>query len=117
MRIVADERVDGPIVVRRREDGHEVDYVAEMELGISDDRVPSHANERQALLITTDKDFGDLVVRQSRLNAGVLLLRLPGVSPRQKAEIVSGAVTAHGTEMQIAVSVITSKIVRIRPKQ
>ena len=46
MRIVADERVDGPIVVRRREDGHEVDYVAEMEPGISDDRVLSHANER-----------------------------------------------------------------------
>jgi hypothetical protein len=40
------------------------------------------------------------------------LLRLPGVSPSQKAEIVSGAVTAHGTEMQTAFSVITSKIVR-----
>ena len=117
MRIVADESVDGPIVARLREDGHEVDYVAEMEPGISDDRVLSHANERQALLITTDKDFGELVVWQGRLNAGVLLLRLPGVSPSQKAEIVSGAVAAHGTEMQMAFSVITSKIVRIRPKQ
>ncbi len=117
MKVVADESVDGPVVARLREDGHEVDYIAEMESGISDDRVLSHANLRQALLITTDKDFGELVFRQSRLNAGVLLLRLPGVSPSQKAEIVSGAVTAHGTEMQTAFTVITSKIVRIRPKQ
>ena len=117
MRVVTDESVDGPIVARLREDGHEVDYLAEMGSGISDDRVLSHANERQALPITTDKDFGELVFRQGSLNAGVLLLRLPGVSPSQKAEIVSGAVTAHGTEMQTAFSVITSKIVRIRPKQ
>ena len=80
-------------------------------------RVLSLANERRALPITTDNDFGELVVRQGRLNAGVLLLRLPGISPSQKAEIVSGAVTAHGTEMRMAFSVITSKIVRIRPKQ
>ena len=117
MKIVADEGVDGPIVARLRQDGHEVDYVAQIEPGMSDDRVLSLANERRALLITTDNDFGELVVRQGRLNAGVLLLRLPGVSPSQKAEMVSGAVTAHGTEMQIAFSVITSKIVRIRPRQ
>ena len=53
MKLVADEGVDGPIVARLREDGHEVDYVAEMDPGISDDRVLSHANERQLLLIFT----------------------------------------------------------------
>ena len=80
-------------------------------------RVLSHANERQVLLITTDKDFGELVFRHGKLNAGVVLLRLAGVSPSQKAEIVSGALTAHGGEMETAFTVITSKIVRIRPKQ
>ena len=117
MKVVADESVDGPIVARLRKDGHEVDYVAEMGSGISDDRVLRHANDRQALLITTDKDFGELVFRQGRLNAGVLLLRLPGVSLSQKTEIVSEALTAHGIEMQTAFSVITNKMVRIRPKQ
>ena len=61
MKVVADESVDGPVVTRLREDGHTVDYLAEMEPGISDDRVLSHANLQQALLITTDKDFGVLV--------------------------------------------------------
>lgn len=58
MKLVADENVDGPVVARLREDGHEVDYVAEMAPGIGDDEVLDYANGRQALLITTDKDFG-----------------------------------------------------------
>ena len=51
MKIVADEGVDGPIVARLRQDGHEVDYVAQIEPGMSDDsgaqprkRTPGIAN-------------------------------------------------------------------------
>ena len=116
MKLVADEGVDALIVARLREDGHEVDYIAEMEPGISDDHVLSHANQRQALLITADKDFGELVFLQGKLNAGILLLRLAGVPSNQKAEIVSDALAAHGSEMRAAFSVITNKILRIRPK-
>ncbi len=117
MKLVADEGVDRPIVARLREDGHEVDYVAEMAPGIDDDQVLSHANRRQALLITTDKDFGELVFRQGKLNAGVLLLRLAGLAPDQKAETVSGALRAHGTEMESAFSVLSDRMLRIRPRQ
>ena len=116
MKLVADEGVDALIVARLREDGHEVDYIAEMEPGISDDQVLSHANQRQALLITADKDFGELVFLQGKLNAGILLLRLAGVPSIQKAKIVSDALAAHGNEMRAAFSVITNKMLRIRPK-
>ena len=33
-------------------------------------------NERGALLVTADKDFGELVFRQGRVHSGVILLRL-----------------------------------------
>lgn len=117
MKVVADEGVDRPIVVRLRQDGHEVDYIAEMDSGIDDDRVLGHANQRHALLITADKDFGELVFRQGRLNAGIVLLRLAGVPPTQKAEIVSDALAAHGNEMRSGFSVITNKMLRIRPNR
>ena len=115
MKLLADEGVDRPIVVRLREDGHEVDYVAEMEPGADDDRVLSHANQHQALLITADKDFGELVFRQGRFNTGIVLLRLAGVSQIRKAEIVSAVLAVHGNEMRAAFSVITNEILRIRP--
>ncbi len=115
MKLVADEGVDRPIVVRLRKDGHEVEYVAEMEPGIGDDEVLNHAGKSQALLITADKDFGEFVFMQGRLNTGIVLLRLAGVPPIRKAKIVSDALAAHGDEMQAAFSVITNNMLRIRP--
>jgi predicted nuclease of predicted toxin-antitoxin system len=39
-----------------------------MEPGITDDQVLEKANENQALLMTIDKDFGELVFRLGRLH-------------------------------------------------
>ena len=73
MKIVADEGVDRLIVTRLRQDGHEVDYIAEMDSGIDDDRVLGHTNQQGALLKTADKDFGELVFMQGKLNPGIVL--------------------------------------------
>ena len=58
MRLLVDEGVDSPIVARLKDDGHQVTYVAEMAPGIPDEEVLDLANQQQAVLITTDKDFG-----------------------------------------------------------
>ena len=63
MKFLADEGVDKQIVDRLRQDGHSVWYVAEMEPGISDDEVLTIANQENAILLTADKDFGELIFR------------------------------------------------------
>lgn len=67
MNFVADENLDKQIVERLRQDGHTVWHVAEMEPGISDDVVLELANREVALLLTADKDFGELVFRLRRV--------------------------------------------------
>lgn len=114
MNFLADESVDGQIVHRLRQDGHLLWYVAEMEPGISDDAVLDLANRQEALLLTADKDFGELVFRQHRLTPGVLLIRLAGLSPPRKAELVSSAINEHSTELSRAFAVITPGGIRIR---
>ena len=64
MNFVADESVDIQIVDRLRKDGHFVWYVTEMSPSITDDEVRELANSKSAPLITSDKDFGELVFRQ-----------------------------------------------------
>lgn len=88
MNFLADESVDRQIVERLRQDGHQVWYVAEMEPGISDENVLDLANKEGYLLITADKDFGELVFLQRRLMSGVTLIRLTGLSPLNKFVIV-----------------------------
>ena len=46
MNFLADESVDGPIVEALREDGHDLQYVAEISPGITDDEVLDAANTR-----------------------------------------------------------------------
>ena len=67
MNLLADESVDRQIVERLRRDGHEVLYIAEIEPSISDNAVFDHANQKAALLVTSDKDFGELVFRENGL--------------------------------------------------
>jgi predicted nuclease of predicted toxin-antitoxin system len=116
MNFLADENVDRPIVDRLREDGHNVLSVAEMELSLPDETVLAMANQQDALLPTADKDFGELVFRQRRVSAGVVLIRLAGLSPATKATVVSTAIREHASELSHAFTVISPGMVRIRPK-
>jgi predicted nuclease of predicted toxin-antitoxin system len=112
--LVADESVDGPIVYRLRAEGHTVLYVAEFAAGIPDTEVLGLANGRRSLLITSDKDFGELVFRQRRVAEGVILLRLAGETAQRKADVVSQALRDRGEEVRGAFTVVTGKAVRIR---
>ena len=114
MNLLADESVDRPIVEQLRRDGHHVVFIAEVASGVDDDTVLKMANEESALLLTSDKDFGELVYRLRLHTLGVVLLRLAGIPPEQKAEIVSLAVKKHYAEMKNSFTVITAGMVCIR---
>lgn len=73
MNLLADEGVKRQIVTGLRQAGYEVWYIAEMDPGISDDVILAQANTNQALLMTLDKDFGELVYRQGLVHVGVIL--------------------------------------------
>ena len=116
MILLADENIDQSIVTRLRLDGHEVLAVAELEPSLSDDRVLTLSGDRQRLLLTADKDFGDLVFRQQLVSAGVILIRLEGFSTHAKAAIVSAALREHETRLMNAFTVISPGMVRIRAR-
>lgn len=114
MNLVADESVDQPIVDRLRQDGHTVLSIADLDPGIADNAVLRLADQNSALLLTADKDFGELVFRMGNIHTGVVLTRLAGLSPETKARIVSAAFADHGNELPYAFSVVSSGRIRIR---
>jgi predicted nuclease of predicted toxin-antitoxin system len=112
--LFADEGVDRQIVERLRGDGIQVEYVAELSPGVSDEVVLGRSRETASILVTADKDFGELVFRQGRATTGVLLLRLFGLTPATKALLVSAAIREHGDELAGAFAVLTAGGMRIR---
>jgi len=111
---VADESVDKQIVERLRKEGHAIRYIVESGPGASDEDVLELAKHEGAILLTADKDFGEMVFRQRRMTEGVAFIRLAGQSQKRKAEIVASAVKRHGEELLRAFSVITPGGIRIR---
>ena len=107
MRLLADESVDGPVVTRLRSDGHEVAWIAE-------DAVLARAYAEGIVLISADKDFGELVYRHRCPHAGVLLLRLTGLDEATKCDLVSRTVSGNGADLVAAFSVLTGDALRIR---
>jgi len=114
MILLADESVDKPIVDRLRQDGHDTVYIAELSPSVSDEQVMVEANNRHALLLTEDKDFGELVYRLGRVHAGVVLIRLAGLPLLLKAEMVAKVLQDRAAELPGAFSVISPGAVRIR---
>jgi predicted nuclease of predicted toxin-antitoxin system len=117
MNLLADESVDQPIVAGLRQQGHAVAYVAEFTAGVTDDEVLDQANASGSVLVTCDKDFGELVYRQGRAHAGILLVRLAGLSAQEKTAAVCDAVRDHGGELVGAFSVLSPGQLRIRGAQ
>ncbi|GEP90021.1 putative nuclease of putative toxin-antitoxin system [Chitinophaga terrae (ex Kim and Jung 2007)] len=97
-----------------REVGFEIFSIAEQSHGISDELVLEIAHENGSLLITQDKDFGDLVYRLGKAHEGVILLRSEGLTPYQKADLCLILVTQHTNELPGAFTVVYKDYVKIR---
>ena len=76
MRFLADECCDTGLVSSLRGDGHDVIYVLERKPGVSDDEVLIEAYNEERILITEDKDFGELVYRLKKPSRGIVLIRM-----------------------------------------
>ncbi len=68
MKFVVDEGVDKGIVERLRQENYNILYIAELSPSITDEAILKQANDLDALLITMDKDFGELIFRQKMIH-------------------------------------------------
>lgn len=114
MKLIADESVDGNIVMALRASGHEVIYIAECQPGISDHDVLAYSTSHHAVLLTSDKDFGELVFRQKLVHHGVILLRLAGQTSLTKEALVVTFINTHGQEIGHGFAVVSPDSARIR---
>lgn len=73
---LADECVTLSLVRELRGAGHDVLYIAESAASLSDEEVIALASREGRLLLTADKDFGELVFRRGYAVPGLILLRI-----------------------------------------
>ena len=88
MRLLADENFPRVAVTALRAHGHDVLWIHEVAPGATDDAVLMRACAEQRLLLTFDKDFGELTFRYPRADMpGIILFRIPIPSAEQIAHV------------------------------
>lgn len=77
LKFLADECCDMGLTAFLRKKGYDVSYISEQGTGAEDDTVLQKAYTENRILITEDKDFGELVFRLRKPAAGVIFIRIP----------------------------------------
>jgi predicted nuclease of predicted toxin-antitoxin system len=115
LRLLADENVPGPIVRALRDAGHDVLWMRDSGPGAADAEVMALAQREMRVLLTFDKDFGELAFK-ARLSAdsGIILFRLSGSSPSADCARVL-ALFDGDTDWRGHFAVVTDELVRTRP--
>ena len=114
MKFLADESLEARLVEFLREQGHDVLLVAEMAPGISDAAVLAQANREQRVLLTNDKDFGELTFLQRQARHGIVLFRFQSESITLKKDRLAQLLTAHAAALLSSFTVVTDARVRLR---
>ena len=116
MRFLVDE-CTGPAVAQwLRLQNHDVVSVYDKIRGADDKEVIRKASEQNRILITNDKDFGELVFREKKQHKGVILLRLEDERSAKKIAVLKQLFEKYESFLPGHFIVVTETTVRITGK-
>ncbi len=113
MKFLVDECV-GPAVAKwLKEKGYDAISIYDFEPGIDDQSVLKKAIQENRILITCDKDFGEMVFKSKLTHSGIILLRLFDERPTNKIFILEKLIKSYSNELEHNYVVSTEITVRI----
>jgi len=114
LQILVDVGVGKAVEDWLRQAGHDVRTVRERDPRMEDTDILAWAFSEQRLLITMDKDFGELVYHSGQPHAGVLLLRMADALSTEKVAAVEFITANYGDQLAGRFSVYQDGRLRIR---
>ena len=115
MRFLADENFPRPALEALRDAGLDVVWIADSHSGATDIEVLELCMAQRRVLLTFDKDFGELAfIKGLPAECGIVLFRIAPQSPKEIAVIALSAIQ-HQPSWSGYFSVVTRKQIRMRP--
>lgn len=113
MRFLADESCDFAAVRALRAAGHDITAVKDVLAGRPDEEVIQLALKESRVLLTEDKDFGQLVYASSMKSPGVIFIRFPASARQAMAKTVVGLVEKNADKIEGRFVVVQPGRIRI----
>lgn len=113
MKFLIDVCAGGRLKAWLIEQGHDVLEVREIDQSMPDSEVLEIASNQNRIIITVDKDFGELLfVKRDKVCS---VIRLPDVSFERRAELVDLVLGKYKNQLSgLAIITVSKKKIRIR---
>jgi len=114
MKFLLDESADFPLASYLKEIGHDVTAIAhDYPQALKDHEVLDIAYREQRILITNDRDFGELIFRRKLPHTGVILFRFGIENLENKRTWLQHILTSYVHDLH-SFLVVTERGVRVR---
>jgi len=114
MKFLVDECAGASVVDCLRDEGYDVAAVAEVMPQADDEQILAYAVSEARILLTNDKDFGEMIYRGGRAHRGVLLLRLQDERSENKVRLTKIVLACVGERLRNRYTVATESAIRVR---
>ncbi len=98
-KFIADVNVEKGIIDFLAGNGYDIKWIPDYDCKIFDEELIELANREKRILITNDKDFGELIFLQKRLSTGVILFRVKGQVTRHKIDLMKKLVAEYSDKL------------------
>jgi predicted nuclease of predicted toxin-antitoxin system len=115
VRFLADECCSGDIVADLRREGHDLLFVPELMAGATDEAVLARAFDERRILLTEDKDFGELVYRLQLPARGIVLMRFDPADRARKIPRMRALIAYYGSRLEGLFVTLEADKIRARP--
>lgn len=113
--LLADENFPLPSVKELRVNGHDVYAVAELDASIPDELVIEKAIAEGRIILTFDKDFGELVFKNGyRPPAGIIFFRWEHYQPHEPGKFLNTVFENEKLTFDFKITVIDEENIRQR---
>jgi len=113
MKFLIDECVGHAVAEWLTGQGYDTISILEISPGISDDAILYKALHEHRILVTMDKDFGDIVFRNNNDHCGIILLRLSNWQLQHKITCLENILLHYTNDIENNFIVVTEQSVRI----
>jgi len=94
--------------------GYDVKAIRLLDPSMPDEEIILLAYREERMVITMDKDFGELVYQSTKKHCGVLLLRLEDATGTEKVHIIANILHHHADQLDSHFCVFQKGRLRIR---
>ena len=115
LRFLADTNMESRVVDHMAKNGYDVKHIPDYDPEMSDEALVELAREEHRILLTNDKDFGELTFMQRKISAGIILLRVKGQSVAEKVRLMDKLLRDHQERLPGHFVVAAKKKIRFIP--